>query len=545
MTNNEMDEFEAEGAEGLDPSEPASSASAGGMKQNLVNAWRQRPLFKLMVIMITVAVAIAVTLGVSSGPVSEKSSLAKPPVMNVAPGGKASPFFLEQNKQAGDQRVEAALQQGTSALPTPMGAQGNETADLGNEKKPDPLKEFRAETERLKQELKQEQQQSNQQIQTLQRQFVQVQQQPVQQPQHVDDNTLAQAMQKQMSQLMDSWNGHAMHIVEGDELTALKGGDLSKAFGAPTGVTSAGLPLAARAVDTAATPPAAPIEALQAKDKVKEDKTIVAAGTVNYGQLLIEANSDIPGPILAQVLSGPLAGGRAVGQFQVAGDYLVMHFTLVTLKDKSYAVNVLALDPDTTLGGMATEVDHRYLTRVLLPAAGSFMQSFGQNMGQNPSTSSVSNGTVIVTQGKQSATDATYAGLGQVGQTIGQFFQQQASATKPLVRVALGTPIGMFYLTNVKASGAPEVTAAQAANGQNQMQNPFGILGGTAGMQQQPSDGGYGTSYGAMAPWGSSLGGNASNALAAGYVPGYQPTMTRSSTVITPGQGGYGIYTGR
>ena len=34
-----------------------------------------------------------------------------------------------------------------------------------------------------------------------------------------------------------------------------------------------------------------------------------------------------------------------------------------------------------------------------------------------------------------------FQGLSQAGQTMGQFFEDQANQTKPLVRVAAGTPI--------------------------------------------------------------------------------------------------------
>ena len=508
MTNN-TDEFDTGG---FDSSEQADE-QGGGAKKNGA-AWRQRPLFKLMIIMIAVAVAIAVALGVSSTSPVEKSNLAKVPTMNATPGGKASPYFLEQNKQAGDQRAEAAFQQGTSALPTPMGQQGTDIPDMRPKEAADPLKEFRAETERLKNEMKQQQQQSNQQIQIMQRQMQQAPK-PAQQPEK-EDNSLAQAMQKQMGQLMESWNGHSMKVVQGGGLSEeVKKVEAKASMAEKEGKAS----LSSLA---SASPP------------LVTDGVLVSAGTVNYAQILTEANSDIPGPILAQILSGPLAGGRAVGAFQVQGDYLVIHFNLVTLQKKTYSVNALALDPDTTLGGVATEVDHRYFDRVLLPAAGAFVQAFGQNMGQNPESSTVSNGVVVTTQARQSMRDAVYAGVGSMGQSVSQFLQQQASATKPLVRVSVGTPLGVFFLTNVSESGAPPVI-------QNQTQFSNGNWGNNGGMGYGAAgNNGIGNAMSNATPsWASGVGGNAYNALAAGYAPGYQPTAIRTPAVVTPGQAGY------
>ena len=174
------------------------------------------------------------------------------------------------------------------------------------------------------------------------------------------------------------------------------------------------------------------------------------AGTVNYAQMLTEANSDVPGPILAQVLSGPLTGGRAIGHFQVSDDYLVIEFNTITLKGKEYSVNALALDPDTTLGGMATEVDHRYFTRVILPAAGSFVSAFGDALSRPQTETIVTNGAIVTLQAKQGMKDALYAGVGSVGNSVGRFLDEQGARTRTLVRVAVGTPMGLFFLSSVR-----------------------------------------------------------------------------------------------
>lgn len=454
MTNSNMDEFDPEN---LDPSAPPVGAK-DDVKSRIVEAWRSRPLFKLMVIMMVVGVAVAITVGVSSGPPVDKSKIAKAPSMNEPPGGQTSEFFKAQNDMANKQRADDALRNGTSMLPTPVGQVDLPEVDTG--KKADPLKEYRAETDRLRDQMKAEQQQNAQQIQMMKVQMQQ-QQKPVQ-ALPTEDPALAQAMQKQMSQLMDSWSPRHMNVVVGGGMADMKNDEALRQKAAAAGANS---PNAGGGANSAQSNAAVPV------------KDIVSAGTVNYGQILVEANSDVPGPILAQVLSGPLAGGRAIGRFQVEGDYLVMEFNLINYKGKDYSVNILALDPDTTLGGMATEVDHRYFSRVLLPAAGSFMSTFGQDMGQAPQTTSLSNGTVIVQQTQQSTKQATYAGIGQAGQSIAGFLNQQAAQTKPLVRVAVGTPLGMFFLTGVKENGAP--IAQQTAAGNS-------LFGGQAGGQFNP-----------------------------------------------------------
>ncbi len=402
MTNN-MDEFEQD--------EMGMEAEGPAPKKSFVEAWRSRPLFKLIVIMVFAGGMIAAALGAfSSPPAPDSTKLVNAPNLNVPPGGQASSYFVEQNKQANAQRAEQAMQQGGSALPTPVG-QTNDIGDLTNKDKKDPLMEFRAETDRLRQEIKQEQQKNAQQIQVLQNQVVQ---------REPEDDTLARAMQKQMQQLMEGWSPHNMKLVAGTE----------KEVPAPSA-------------------PVNPSDDAAALSRAKKPKTIIAAGTVNYGQLLVEANSDVPGPVLAQIMSGPLAGGRAIGRFQVMNDYLVIQFSLVSLKGKDYPVSAIALDPNTTLGGMATEVDHRYFDRLVLPSAASFLSSFGQTMGEGRTTSTVTGDFVVVDQAKKGVKDAVYDGIGKMGETAGQFFQNRANQIKTLVRVAVGTPMGIFFLSPV------------------------------------------------------------------------------------------------
>jgi intracellular multiplication protein IcmE len=527
MTNN-MDEFDHEDLGHIQP----SGEGGGSLKKGLVEAWRTQPLFKLMVIMIVVGVAIAGALGVFSGPSSDNlSKMTRAPDVHEPPGGRDSPYFIEQNKQANTERADQAIKEGGSALPTPVG-QNYDLGDLTKNKKEDPLAEFRAETERLKQEMNQERQKNVEQMMAMRQ---------VQQPQQQEDNSLAQAMQKQMEQLMESWAPRKMTVVDAP---GMKDKEKEKAQETTSNANAA------------AQTPMMPVSA-----EVSAGKTVVQAGTVNYAQLLTEANSDVPGPILAQVLSGPLAGGRAIGNFQVMNDFLVLQFNLISYKGKDYPVSILALDPNTTLGGMATEVDHRYFDRVILPAAAEFAQQFGQSLGQGKSSIAVTNNAVVVDQAGRSYKEAMFAGLGQAGQSLGEFLTQQANQIKPLVRVAVGTPLGMFFLNSVKenqeqlmATGAGSYSGNTGLGGFPVVPGYAGSYGGTTASTGYPSTNPYAaaganpyatgmnpyashtTGYTGYNPMGSSA-----------YAPAALQTPGSSVTIITPGQNtGYGApYYGR
>ncbi len=420
----------------------SEQGKSSGMASNLTEAWRTKPLFKFMVLLIAVfAVGVAAFnfLGGSDKQL-DIAHLAHPPEMKEAPGGAVSPYMREQTELANKERTEQAAATGGSALPTPIG----QTTDVGNfgasDKKDDQLNELRAETDMLRKQMAQQQVQ---------------QQQTNRQPEQFD-NSLAEAMQRQMQQLLEGWTPKGIKAV-----TVVKPEDNKNAVAADANAANGTTPA------TATGNPA--------------PKAIVNAGTVSYGQLMTEANSDVPGPILAQIVSGPLAGARAVGSFEVATGYekyLVLKFTIADKKGKDYQISAVALDPDTTLGGMATEVDERYFTRVVLPAAAGFLEGMGQALGQG-NTSITTNGTTSISQTSSNGFhQGIYQGMGQAAQTAAQFFQQQADVTKPLVRVASGTPIGIFFVTPVYEPNADGSYGGPAALNPANAINPNGINGG-------------------------------------------------------------------
>lgn len=428
MTNN----FENENNEDFIEPELGSAEEAGhhgGIAGNLAEAWRTRPLFKFMVLVVAVfAVGVAaMSFFGGNNATSEIARMNKPPALTSVPGGESSPYHNEQTKLANETRAEQALATGGSAMPTMTGKETNVGGFANEENKADPLKELKVETENLRKQVAQQQ---------VQQQQIQQQQVQQQRPQEQFDSSLAEAMQRQMSQLLQSWTPAGIKNV-----TVVKPSDLKEEQDAREKATQT-------AASAAAATPAAEAVA---------QKNLINAGTVSYAQLLTEANSDVPGPILAQIVSGPLTGARAVGSFQVATGYekyLVLKFTLADKKGKDYQINAIALDPDTTLGGMATEVDERYFARVVLPAAAGFLQGMGSAMGQGNSTITTNGSTTITTQANSGFKQGMYNGLGQGAQTMGQFFQDQANLTKPLVRVAAGTPMGMFFVAPVAENGA-------------------------------------------------------------------------------------------
>ena len=453
MTNN-LDQFDQ--SPDFDQ-ESADGEKKAGIGTNLSNAWRTKPIFKLVVLLASVAAVIMLVINfTTSPPETERSRVANPPGMTEAPGGKASPAFIEAQAEANKQRIQEAAAVGGTALPTPLPTGMN----TDTRREGDPLVEFRAEMQKQKDE-------QARQIQALQQQTQRQQSATIQQDQQVQQQ-LGQNYQQQMAQLAQLWKPVGMNIIGGLEQDYKKSTATNNQGVNNQNYSSNSVQTSSGGQNMPGSGPGAESGQPQVSVSDKGAKPLILAGTVNYGQLLTEANSDVPGPILAQIVSGPLSGARAIGSFQVGYDLMTLTFNTATLKGKEYRIKALALDPDTTLGGMATEVDHRYFARVLLPAAASFVAAFGQELGKKPTTVVVAgNGQVISSQARSGIKDGMYAGLGSAGQTIANFLQQEGAQTKVLVRIAVGTPMGLFFTESVCSGKYPCTSNELPANRSN------------------------------------------------------------------------------
>lgn len=385
----------------------SGGGSAGALWKN--------PIFKLVAVIIVGGGAAFAGMQFLSEPSKEERS-----VLPVAQGPTAAtttteitPEYQRAVQQLDEQRAEAARGQGVSAIPTPM--QNPVAAPIVDDQvmtnnTEDPLRDF----ENI----------ISNSTNARDRSAPQPIPQPVApavSPEAVQ--ALTRTMRTQMDQLMGQWAPVSMQQVSGAP---------------PRQNDSATGNSAAYRGDEAAT----------------DGRLIVPAGSVYYAQMLMEANSDIPGPIMAQVLTGPFAGGRAIGTFETYRDHLAIRFKTVAIRNRQFTVDILALDPDTTLGGVVTEVDPRYFSRVLMPAAAAFIKAYGETLSEPASTTTVTGGTgTSVTTNEQEendSRDAMYAGIGEAADRVGRYVDEEASSIKRLVRVAVGTPIGLFFVSAVR-----------------------------------------------------------------------------------------------
>ena len=100
--------------------------------------------------------------------------------------------------------------------------------------------------------------------------------------------------------------------------------------------------------------------------------------------------------------------------------------------------------------GVATEVDKRYFRRVILPTAAAFIEGLTEAISESGSTTVTSQGETVSEEQEDLDSDQEVAsGIAEAGEEIGEILDEMAEQTKTLIRVEVGTPIGILFVEPV------------------------------------------------------------------------------------------------
>ncbi len=428
------------------------------------NGVRNNPLVKIGVIegaLIIVVIGIFM-MGGSSNP--EIKSTVAAPSGDVIGGVKTapSPEMREAIEAVNNQRLEKATEDGGSVLPlsTDPGQEQLQTRVINpDEDAAERLRRIQAEYDRARE---QEQAQTN------------VQQQ------QAEAQARAQAVQG-MSQAMSSYLSSASSLRQPARMSEMDVA-FSTVQDTTVGANQTGTGQGAGATSTTA--------------GATVPKTIIPAATIEYGQLLIEANTDAPGPVLALIASGKLSGARLLGSFQKTDEYLTLNFNQLVTKDgRAIPVQAIVLDPDTTLPGMVTEINHRYFERYILPAASEFVSGVGQALAQTQQSSTQTASSTTTTSDDPDFSEAIAQGIGDSFDGLSQAITESGRKVEPMLRIAAGTPIGILFTdavldqTNAERAADQNVQAILNARqqGLGQLYMPgYTQNDGMTGFQVQP-----------------------------------------------------------
>ncbi|MGQ0527150.1 MAG: TrbI/VirB10 family protein [Alphaproteobacteria bacterium] len=397
-------------------------------KKTLGDLWRDNPLVKIGVI-VGAAILIFGTILVFGGVgdptdpsyVGAGSDVSAPPADT-----EVSPVYREAVEQENEARVEEAQKQGTSALPTPINP-ATEGLSLPEEEQSaeDPLQRWRQlQEERLARETLQPAVAPEQAADIL------AAQEQAEADRKAAVEAMADTMSSQMQAILDS---RAQRVVGQRSMTGIDWLEQKQE-------KEAQIAAAAAQQD----------DLNNNEDRI--EVILFPAGEIAYAQLITEANSDAPGPVVAQINSGPLRGSRVLGDFEVQDrtDLLTLNFDTIVVKGISQDIEAVALDPKTTLPAMATEVDHRYLQRIALPMAAAFVEGAASAISESGLTTITINGDTVTSSEEETDSGQEIAsGVEEAGQELRGIIDEELEKIQVLVRIEKGTPIGVLFLEPV------------------------------------------------------------------------------------------------
>ena len=320
MSNNEFDN---------DPlGQDAGFEDFDGGEQSMGDMLRNNPMVKIGVVLGAIATIVGGIVLFGGEKQTGGTSVMRPGSdLTQAPGAnEVSDTYREQIQDFNQAQIDQAQSTGQSALPVPVGTtRGVIPLDQAKVSEEDPLERWRRlQAERIEKE-KQAAPEAGPQA-------------PPVDPNAEVKQQLAKAMAGQMESILD------FKTIKGAEQESVSSPDWIQQKREEEQQKLEQERLEAEGAN-------------QPSDVV----ILLPAGTIEYAQLMTEANTDAPGPVLAQIVSGPLAGSRAIGSFKASDEYITLQFNTVVVDGIAYGTDAIALDPKTANPGMITEIDKNTL----------------------------------------------------------------------------------------------------------------------------------------------------------------------------------------
>jgi intracellular multiplication protein IcmE len=178
----------------------------------------------------------------------------------------------------------------------------------------------------------------------------------------------------------------------------------------------------------------------------------VTAGQSVIARVVNASDSDTPGPVVAEIIDGPLNGARVIGQFGTNKnqDALVIQFEQVVLPDgRTISTSAYAVDAQASSIAVKTEIERRYLQRYGIRLAAAFVGGMSEALSQPEETFvGIGDGLGAVIRDQPTLTEGLFAGAANVGNTLATDLERSAP-DGPLVKMRAGQMIGILFLENV------------------------------------------------------------------------------------------------
>ncbi len=458
MTNNTNDPNEP-GDVDIDTQEDFDKEPQ--QKASLKDTWDNNPMLKIAAVVVVVGALAGGYLMLFGGETDTNISRMGPgtTIKNKAGATNLDIEYEEAIKKENEVRATAAEKGAGSSMPIPIGRPNEDALSIPPAQKAeagDPLQEWRAKAEARRLSLESESAPPEEEVQAPD---IVPMVQPIRpQPTMKLDPQAAKALTQQMQAIIATQApkpATRARVTKSPNLWIRKKKADARALAEKNssegegGVGGTKVASAGGGTKSASGAPGT-------KSAAAKAELIVPAGNIAYAQLLNDLNSDIKGPALAQIMSGPFEGGRAMGEFTKQDEYLTLTFRRIIKDGVAYSINGIALNEETTLGAHQSDVDHHYFARVILPMAAQFLTGYTAAASETGTTVTQTSGGGQTQETpppdpKQQLMEGANAAAGTLAGIITE------DSDRPItIYVNRGTTMGILFMDSVTTSNASQ-----------------------------------------------------------------------------------------
>lgn len=188
------------------------------------------------------------------------------------------------------------------------------------------------------------------------------------------------------------------------------------------------------------------------------------------GEIYTGVNSDNgTTPVLGRITTGQYAGAvlQAPEGAKLSGDGVIIHFTTMALNGQNYKTDAYALQDDTLVANIATDVDHHYVRRIILPSIFGGAGQAGQLYSQS-NTQVLSNGfnSVTARPGLPDPTAVAGVMVGGMAERAGQVLTNDAARVPDrTVTVKNGEVVAIQFMRGVYSTDAESPQGVMPSSG--------------------------------------------------------------------------------
>lgn len=190
----------------------------------------------------------------------------------------------------------------------------------------------------------------------------------------------------------------------------------------------------------------------------------IPTGTMLYGQIKADINSDYPGQIKVSIMGGPLDQSLLLGSYAVPfiedayrpRDKIQLVLNQMVYKRNTIAVNAVGLDTRTMTDYLSGEVDYHYVTRWGGLIAANVLKGIGKAVATAGSTPSQDGGGLVYQQPITATADQLKVAAGEVGSELSTIARQQFDRP-PTITKNQGEMIAIFFTQELNDDRVPMI----------------------------------------------------------------------------------------